>query len=166
MGATAGSTDGRADLPQLVPDRAERGRRRAGRGAPLDTAATRRGGRAGERRDRRPGQPGDTTAGDTATGTMQVRLHAPGDVTGLDPTQVIRTYPTEGATNVVAGQLPADRVRPPGHALDAFTDRPADERADRQRPPAGFDPVARFGGGSRAARRALPRRPRRGGFRR
>jgi hypothetical protein len=47
-----------------------------------------------------PDNPGDTTGGDAATGSVQVRLHAPGDVTGLDPNQIIRTYPTDGATNV------------------------------------------------------------------
>ncbi len=47
-----------------------------------------------------PDNPGDTAAGDTATGSVQVRLHAPGDVTGIDTNQIIRTYPTDGATNV------------------------------------------------------------------
>ncbi len=47
-----------------------------------------------------PDNPGDTIVGDTATGSVQVRLHAPGDVTGIDSNQIIRTYPTDGATNV------------------------------------------------------------------
>jgi len=53
-----------------------------------------------------PDNPGDANPADTANVTMQARLHAPGDVTGLDPLQIIRTYPTANATNVNPDSFP------------------------------------------------------------
>lgn len=55
-------------------------------------------------------QPG---SGDTGTGTVQVRLHAPGDVSGLDAAQIIRAYPAPGATNAPPDCFPLiEFVRP------------------------------------------------------
>ena len=53
-----------------------------------------------------PDHPGDTTPGNTAQPAMAVRLHAPGDVTGLDAAQVIRTYPTPGTTSAPPDTFP------------------------------------------------------------
>jgi hypothetical protein len=55
---------------------------------------------------RDPDKFADTNPSDTATAGIQVRLHAPGDVTGVDPAQIIRIYPTANATNVAPGTFP------------------------------------------------------------
>jgi hypothetical protein len=75
-------------------------------GAPLDTAPPAAVTATVDVKVGDPDNPGDTTAGKSATGTLQVRLHAPGDVTGLDTAQIIRTYPTPGAANVPPDSFP------------------------------------------------------------
>jgi hypothetical protein len=61
-----------------------------------------------------PDNPGDTTPGNTAAPTMAVRLHAPGDVTGLDAAQVIRTYPTSGTASAPPDTFPLIEFAHPG----------------------------------------------------
>jgi hypothetical protein len=75
-------------------------------GAPLDTAPPAAVTATVNANIGDPDNPGDTTPGNTATGTLQVRLHAPGDVTGLDAAQIARTYPTPGAVNVPSDSFP------------------------------------------------------------
>ena len=55
---------------------------------------------------RDPDNAADTDPGDIANASIQIRLHAPGDVTGLDPAQIIRIYPTANATNVEPDAFP------------------------------------------------------------
>lgn len=109
-----------------------------------------------------PDNPGDTTPGDSETGSVQVRLHAPGDVTGLDPAQIIRTYPTAGAVNVEPDAFPLIEFARPDipwmlSPTGPQTNLPTDSDPRRglrpwlcliavRQPPASLAPAAQAGG--------------------
>ena len=84
---------------------------------------------------------------------MDVRLHGPGDVTGLDPRQILHTDPRPGATSFEASYLAAVAVR---RADLPWLFTPGDRRART-----GVCALARPGRRAPAGRRPARPRPRR-----
>ena len=109
-----------------------------------------------------PDNPGDTTAGHNGTGSVTVRLHAPGDVTGLDPAQVIRTYPTAGASNAAQDSFPLIEFARPDVPWMLSPTGPQENAPADSDPRRGLTPWLALVVGGRAARDALPARPARG----